>query len=352
MQETPETPADEKSDPNQITIADLRQLLDDEQPPTNDRDPIGNDKEIAEYSLNSSFSEEEKEEGAGSPSVISPIKFIQAGPDTESHKKRAKIIKEHNDPPQENGTLSDLSIDDVEDVISNPYAEMPEFYQKQIDFEPIAGLPGNQQVQLEHKHKTVLKNKYWDKLLKEVFDMSTSKVARPAYLSKVLSLYLLHQDKLSLKRKEEAKASASCVNESIGAKTTLAINRKTSPMVRRIDTPSFISEKTPGGRSHKASAVVSPLSRFGLTATNASGQQSIANTEMKKRVERLEKVGLKFDMEELAKESKNILVRMEPYKKKEGEMQAFSDRDATFMKMMCDFAIQKGFVKAWKEAKA
>ncbi len=331
------------------TLADLRKCLDDEKPPTDDKEDIGNDRDVAEYSLNSSFSDDEKERSTSVPKSGSSLVLALQNPGLKkvafATKEQGKAAKPAED------AMDDLSLEDIEEAISNPYADMPEFYPKQLDYDPILGLPGYQKEQMEHKRKTVLKDKYWGKLLKDVYDMATAKIARPVYLSKVLSLYILHQDKLLQKRREAAKDNKGIAASPTRAGTQTAVGttsagKRTAASPRRPDTSAFSPDRAPRDGVSRKSSATNPFSKYisGLS----TGQNSVANTEVHKRIERLEKAGVKLDSEELARESKNILVRMPPYKKISGEVPGGAERDTEFMKMLCDYSVNQGFVKKWK----
>jgi len=289
-------------DKEKISIEDIKKLLGPEKPPTNDKEDIGSDKDASEYSLNSSYSEE----------------------DTS---KRTK------DPNTKKDNLSDYSLDGIEDIITNPYVDMPEFYPHQLNFGQVEGLPGAQEDQLKFKRKSILKNPYWDKVTKDVLNMATAKAARPAYLSKVLSLYLMQQEKLGDKKETVIGSPAKteftkCTSRDDG-----------SPITKK--GMAFISDK------NRTNSYLDEL----FMRSDLPQPQSIVNTEIQKRIERLEKAGFKFSMEDLAKESKNMLVRMPPYKKEEIEIEESPENDIEFMRMMCGFAIQNNFIKAWKGQK-
>eukprot|EP00826_Nyctotherus_ovalis_P006648 TRINITY_DN11596_c0_g2_i1.p1 TRINITY_DN11596_c0_g2~~TRINITY_DN11596_c0_g2_i1.p1 ORF type:complete len:308 (-),score=96.83 TRINITY_DN11596_c0_g2_i1:118-1041(-) len=294
-------------DKSKITIEDIKKLLGPEKPPTDDKEDIGSDKDASEYSLNSSYSEEDKD----FPKVLS----------------KPRISK---DPGVKGDNFSDLSLDDIEDVISNPYIDMPEFYPNQLNFGQVEGLPGAQQDQLNFKRKSVLKNAYWDKVTKDVLSMATAKAARPGYLSKVLSLYLMQQEKVEREGSVKSPAKTGF--------TKSTCHEDASPITREGMT--FISDK---GSAKKPNNLDDLLTRNDLSIS-----QSVVNAEIQKRIERLEKAGFKFSIEDLAKESKNMLVRMPPYKKDEREIEEGSENDVEFMRKICDFAVQNDFVKAWK----
>lgn len=231
-------------------------------------------------------------------------------------------------------------LDEFEDVISNPFAEMPEFFPKQINFAPVPGLPGSQVKQMEHKQKTPLKDKYWEKISKDVFEMATSSIPRPVHLTKILDLYILHQEKQQAKRKEEEHTKKE-VESKKEPQTNAGVKKNNIGNNQKLTRkPSMLSERS---LSRKASANSKSLKYFtNLPATNS------ASVEIEKRVQKLNIGGEKLELEELAKESKNILVRMPPYKKRETDPQSLPEKDTAFMKMLTEYAISKGFVERWK----
>ena len=309
----PDVPIDDKII-EKITIEDIKSLLEPERPPTDDKEDIGSDKDGSEYSLNSSSSEDHDE----SSQIKSP----------------SKVEKEKKDKED---SSSEIDMADVEDVITNPYADMPEFFPNQIDFGEVEGLPGAQEKQMEFKHRSILKNKHWDKLTKEVFNMATAKVARPVYLSKVLSLYLIQQERLEEKQKEAMKVMETPIKSDYYTKSQETNGQKAI-------TKEKITDKT-------KRKIEENLKEDNEIKSDLSQHQSVINTEIQKRIERLEKLGFKFSIEDLAKESKNMLVRMPPYKKDESDIEEPPKNDAKFMKMLTDFAVQNNFIKVWKGEK-
>ncbi len=361
-------------DGGEVTLKDLRRRLEDDKPPTDEREDIGTDRDGADYSLNSSISDEEEQhinpEGSthgklGMSRFAEMVertdgsRLVEGDPSACSDKKSAFATADDAGAQPED---EHLSFDDIEDVISNPYAEMPEFYSKQIEFEPVEGLPGNQRKQLDHKKKTVLKNKYWDRVLKNVYDMATAKVPRPTHLVKMLSLYIINQEKVKeqkkdvLQRSEEKtspermkKLSNAALRKTIGAPFSLSeVKRNNVSMGRRNDRKDTLLVASTGSSISRKPSNLTPSTRLthGLTAFALA--TNVASNEVQKRAEKMEKNNVKVNIEELARESKNLLIRMPPYKKKESDTFTTSDIDTTYSKLLTKYVFTHGFVKRWK----
>ncbi len=315
-----------------VTLKDLRKCLDEDKPPTDDKEDIGTDKDAIDYSVNSSLSDDEERAQSETPS---PSKIIES-PSIEP----SELVTPQK-RPEDNG---DITFDDIEDVISNPYGEMPEFYPKQLEFDPVEGLPGNQRKQLEHKKKTVLKNKYWDRVLKNVYDMATAKVPRPTHLTKMLSLYLINQQKIKGQRKEQleekpvqpdkkAASSLSVIKRQLVVKLAAPKKNKRDPTSTNPTVSRRSSNMTPSMRAVRGLSV---------PATNA------ASNEVQKRLEKLDKNNIKISTEDLARDTKNLLVRMPPYKRKEMETFSSADIDTTYTKLLTKYIFTHGFIQKWK----
>jgi hypothetical protein len=347
MEEEPreQTPIKEEDDKREITLEDLRKCLDEERPPTDEKEDIGVDKDAEDFSINSSFSEDDiQKDDKGSGNAKCSIE--QSLQKMEGRQKSKALA------PGEEGEAN-ISFDDIEDVISNPYAEMPEFYSKQIDFEPIKGLPGNQPQQLAHKNNTALKDKYWDRILKGVFDMATAKVPRPVHLTKMLSLYIIHQERL----KEQRKAPPVPEDKEMGkSKTSAYLLPKRGMLATESKRPTLS-----GKRTDKKPSMVTPKSGSILTRSSASGTPSVrlahglgsaasnaASNEIQKRVDKLDKNNIKVSLEELARSTKNVLVRMPPYKKKEQDTFSSPENDTAFMRGLSTYIFSHGFIQKWK----
>ena len=326
MEEEKNSQSDLESIQKEITLNDLRNYLEDEKPPTDDKEDIGIDNDAIDYSLNSSISDEEE-----TPNKSSGNKVFQRD---QKKDKEGEIIEVGD---------QNISFDDMKEIISKPYAEMPEFYPGQLEFDPVEGLPGAQKVQLEHKKKSVLKNKYWEKILKNVYEIGTAEVPRPEHLIKILSLYIINQEKLKNKRKEQTEAK----------NLEMERNQKPKPDTTRIiiKSPGNSTKKAINSTSNKkqsfpTSATGSPTSKYfgGISCTHA------ASTEIQKRIDKLEKNNIKISAEELARDTKNILIRMPPYKKKDLDIFSSAETDTTFFRMLNKCIFTEGLVDKWKAA--
>ena len=161
-----------------ILLSDLKKLLDDERPPINEKEDLGLDNDAMDYSINSSLSEED-------------VKKISS--------KNLRSLSANNSF-HEDEVNDETNIEGIGELISDLHTDMPEFFPNQLSFDPVEELPGSQKQQIEHKSKTILKNKYWMKVLDSVYDMGTSTIPKAEHLKKILNLYIINQQKLKAKK--------------------------------------------------------------------------------------------------------------------------------------------------------
>lgn len=274
------------------TFSDLIRYLPEENSPI-DEESIGVDNNITDYTVNSSISEEES--------------------------SGARVAG-----------VQDISLDEMI-ARSN---EIPEFYSGQIEFEPIKGLPGAQQSQLEHKQKSILKNKYWGKLLKNAYEIGTAKIPKPEHLNKILSLFIANQEKIQEKKEEQedAKQIEKTKKEKYtqGHKNTRIVIRSPKSAYRKLSAVNVLRKK---------SLLALLNSKGNLTKIHA------ASTEVKKRIDKLEKI-TKYKVEELAIQTKNALIRMPPYKKEDVPL----DNDPSFFKLLNKCIFSEGLINKWKSS--
>ena len=299
---------------SKITIADMRRFLGNDNYSIDDKEDIGTDKDFSDYSLNSSFSSDIEANNPEKP-VANNIPLKRA---------RSKPVNRHIE-----GDL-EVTVDNLEEIISNPYIDMPEFYPNQLNFSDAEESKGDIK-------KPPSKNRNWKKIVGEVLKMSTSKIARPEYLNKILTLYLLRQGKLG------------------------QLENKQGKFVNSFEKPLFskLGSNGNGFRYERPSHAPRPMrARRGITSTSLSRissginliqKQSLANMEIQRKIERLDKLGHNFNIEDLARESKNILVRMPLYKKHDETVSQLADRDIDFMKMLCTYSINNGLLNRWKQ---
>jgi len=216
--------------------------------------------------------------------------------------------------------------------------EVAEFYSGQIEFGPIKGLPGAQQMQLEHKQRSILKNKYWERLLKNVYEIGTAKIPRPEHLNKILALFIINQEKLKKKREEENEVKHTERNKRekniFVCKNTRMLIKSPKSAYRRVTSSNLVKRKS----------LLALLSSKDIIARTYA-----ASTEIKKRIEKLDKV-YKFKAEDLAVQSKNVLIRMPPYKKEDIETIPPIENDTTFFRMLNKCIFSQGFIEKWKSS--
>eukprot|EP00826_Nyctotherus_ovalis_P005365 TRINITY_DN1120_c0_g1_i5.p1 TRINITY_DN1120_c0_g1~~TRINITY_DN1120_c0_g1_i5.p1 ORF type:complete len:297 (+),score=95.71 TRINITY_DN1120_c0_g1_i5:51-941(+) len=279
----------------QITFKDLVKYLDEDKSPVAEDERL--DSEAVNFTLNSSTSEDE-------------------GPNKAPRAEDA----------------SELSLGEM--VARSD--EIPEFFPNQIEFEPIKGLPGSQPAQLEHKQRSVLKNKHWGKVLRSTYDMGTAEVPKPEHLNKAVYLFIISQEKLKKKREEQDSARTAggekARKQVQGHKAARMILKSPRTVLRGLSTVNL----------RKRKSLIALLStKESLARTHA------ASIEVKKRIDKLDKVS-KYRPEELAMETKNVLMRMMPYRK---EDEAFPpvDNGAEFFKMLNKCIFNEGLIAKWKQ---
>eukprot|EP00826_Nyctotherus_ovalis_P005825 TRINITY_DN11326_c0_g2_i1.p1 TRINITY_DN11326_c0_g2~~TRINITY_DN11326_c0_g2_i1.p1 ORF type:complete len:328 (-),score=92.88 TRINITY_DN11326_c0_g2_i1:117-1100(-) len=312
--------ADEK-----VTLWDLGNYLDDECPVINGNEDFGVDSSEADYSIDSSISYED-EQGASKKDSVNPD------------------VK-----------LKDISLDDI---LSNPFEEAPEFYPSQLDFGTVKDLPGTQKLQLQHKEKTLLKNKYWGKLARSIYDIGSSKLPKASHLNKMLELYIINQEKLKSKRKKQ---------ETPKRMRAAQVRKRSKPVKRHI----FSSMDLVGRALRKVSTYGSAkmdawlrfkkkssnkvaLTNSGLGATTWFGNSAAthaASTEIKRRINNLDKRNCKVDTEKLARESKSMMIRMPAFKSSLSGTLLCPYFDTEYPKMVCKYLFSQGFISKWKTGK-
>ena len=85
------------------------------------------------------------------------------------------------------------------------------------------------------------------------------------------------------------------------------------------------------------------------TLTNLATSHA-ASTEIQKRIDKLEKNNIKINPEDLARDTKNILIRMPPYKKNDLENFSSAETDTTFFRILNKCIFTEGLVDKWKAA--
>eukprot|EP00826_Nyctotherus_ovalis_P057619 TRINITY_DN7886_c0_g5_i2.p2 TRINITY_DN7886_c0_g5~~TRINITY_DN7886_c0_g5_i2.p2 ORF type:complete len:334 (-),score=96.59 TRINITY_DN7886_c0_g5_i2:1087-2088(-) len=320
----------------ELALNELRLYLGEEKPPIDDKEFTITDNDIPNDPLDSSISDESS---------------FESVPKEEIRKREA-----------EDGL--DLEFEDIDEVISKPYGEMPAFYCNQVEFEAIEGLPGTQKKQLEHKSKTILKNKYWEKILKSSYEMSVAKAPRPEHITKILQLYVINQEKLKAKRKEqlemnltEKKGKLPLTSPSKGNTRTTVFSPTSkcySPRRAALAEGQTKRKKQKMDKLYRRSSASltrslsgiknTPRQLLGLTSTHA------ASLEIQRRLDKLEKNNVKIDGEHLARDTENVLVRTLPYRKQEAENLSFAQIDTSYSKMLTKYLFSQGLVKKWKQS--
>jgi len=301
----------------ELLLNELRLYLGEEKPPIDGKEFTITDNQIPINPLDSSVSDDESE-----------------------------LQKEPQDTITDDKL--DLAFNDINEVITKPYAEMPAFYPNQLEFEAIEGLPGVQKNQVEHKAKTVLKNKYWGKILKSSYEMSMTKIPRPEHLIRMLELYVINQEKLKKKRKEQA---AVAIKKQL---TTPRISTKSITSSRKLTLMDLHTrrKRQKGESLHKRSSFAQSLSGVKDTPRQLLSLSIIhaASSEIQRRLDKLEKDNVKINTEYLARDTKNVLIRKPIYRRSDTENISFADFDNSYTKMLTNYLFAQDLVKKWKQS--
>ena len=83
-------------------------------------------------------------------------------------------------------------------------------------------------------------------------------------------------------------------------------------------------------------------------SSNENCMYSISN-EIQKRIDKIEKNNIKINTEGLAKETKNLLIRMPIYEDGIEEFDTIYN-DTKFSNMMVNYLFTEGFVDKWKNS--
>jgi len=311
-----------------INIRDLSRYLDEECPAINGNEDFGVDDSEVDYSIDSSISSE----------------------DNDDPKKKQSINPSLG--------LQDVSLDDM---LSNPFEEAPEFYSDQLDFGIVKELPGTQKQQLQHKEKTLLRNKYWGKIAKSIYDIGASKLPKANHLTNMLELYVINQDKKKEKRKNnEAPKSnklLATVRTTRRTKTVKRHNFSSIDLVARTLRKGTVYGPTKMDswlRYKKKTSSRVPISVSGLGAMTWFGNTPAtyaASIEIKRRINNLDKRNCKIDTEKLARESKNMLIRMPAFKNPVNMGLLYPYFDIEYPKMVTKYLFRQGFINKWKSGK-
>lgn len=314
-----DTQSTKESSPTKITLKDLSKCLEEERTP-NFEDLYLDFDDQADYSADSSISSE----------------------DSQSSPKKAL----------------DTDFADLGDMMVNPFADVPEFYSQQLDFGEVEGLPGTQRTQEQHLRKSVLKNKYWRKVVRSVYDIGTTRV-RAQHLTRMLDLYVINQEKGKEKRKNQGRVRFQRKDLSRNEDFFKSVIVKKPPLssvdVKRRSTRNVSMFKVKANyNSPHPRELTLPGSRSQVTySTSERRQQTMATTvasaEIRRRIETLDKKNCKVEPEKLSHESKCMMLRMPTYSDQPLSMSPLHSQ-LKFPKMLVDYLLSEGYIGKWKQS--
>eukprot|EP00826_Nyctotherus_ovalis_P039641 TRINITY_DN3823_c0_g8_i1.p1 TRINITY_DN3823_c0_g8~~TRINITY_DN3823_c0_g8_i1.p1 ORF type:complete len:244 (-),score=54.46 TRINITY_DN3823_c0_g8_i1:91-822(-) len=243
-------------------------------------------------------------------------------------------------------------------MVGNPFADVPEFYPQQLDFGEVEGLPGTQRTQEQHLRRTVLKNRYWRKVVRSVYDIGTTK-ARAQHLTRMLDLYVINQEKIKEKRKNQGRLRFQGKDLSQNEDYFKSVIVKKPPLnsidVKRRSTRnvSMFKVKANYNSPHPRELALPGNCSQTAYSTSERRQQSIAttvaSTEIRRRIEILDKKNCKVEPEKLSHESKCMMLRMPTYSDHPLSMSPLYSQ-LKYPKMLVDYLFSEGFIDKWKQS--